>query len=69
MSMHSMIAIQSHTEKLVLQHLHRHSHNVKEKSNNALLVSLAQMQIKQPWSNIEGILKNNFNGFWKNNSN
>lgn len=53
----SMIAIQNHTEKLVLQHLHRHSHNVKEKSNNALLVSLAQMQIKQPWSNIEGVLK------------
>lgn len=58
MSMHSMIAIQNHTEKLVLQHLHRHCHNVKEKSNNAILISLDQMQIKQPWSNMEGILKN-----------
>ena len=46
--MHSMTAIQNHTEKFVLQHLHRHCQNVKEKSNNAILVSLDQMQIKQP---------------------
>lgn len=60
MSMHSMTAIQNHMEKLVLQHLRRHCHNIKEKSNNVVLVSLDQMQIKQPWSNVEGILKNIF---------
>lgn len=46
MSMHTVIAIQEHREKLVLQHLHRYCHNVKREKktqgNAAILVLLDQ---------------------------